>query len=277
MLLAKEHMKYQQYFEKAVSAGRTLYQLGDATVNAVLTDLAARIIAEAPAVIAANEQDLLKMDSNDPKYDRLKLTEERLKGIAAEVLNVAALASPLAEVITEKTLPNLLNLKKVRVPLGVVGVIYEARPNVTVDVFSLCLKTGNVAVLKGGSDAEYSNLSLIKIIHNVLKDHGVDINAAVLLPTEREATAALLDAVGFVDVLIPRGSQALINYVRENSKVPVIETGAGIVHTYFDKSGDKEKAAAIIYNAVTRWIACWCTAGGWTTFILLQQPWQKSR
>jgi len=252
MLLAKEHMKYQQYFEKAVSAGRTLYQLGDATVNAVLTDLAARIIAEAPAVIAANEQDLLKMDSNDPKYDRLKLTEERLKGIAAEVLNVAALASPLAEVITEKTLPNLLNLKKVRVPLGVVGVIYEARPNVTVDVFSLCLKTGNVAVLKGGSDAEYSNLSLIKIIHNVLKDHGVDINAAVLLPTEREATAALLDAVGFVDVLIPRGSQALINYVRENSKVPVIETGAGIVHTYFDKSGDKEKAAAIIYNAKTR-------------------------
>ena len=252
MQLANHHMKYQHYFENALKAGRTLYQLEAAEVNAILIDLAKNIISETPAILAANEKDLQKMSADDPKYDRLKLTAERLQGIAAETRNVAALKSPLAELISQNTLTNGLELSKIRVPLGVIGVIYESRPNVTVDVFSLCFKTGNVAVLKGGSDAEQSNLALIRIIHQVLRAHHVDINAAVLLPVEREATAALLNARGFVDVLIPRGSQSLISYVREHSKVPVIETGAGIVHTYFDLSGDKDKAANIIFNAKTR-------------------------
>ena len=245
-------MKYQHYFENALKAGRTLYQLSPAEINTVLTDLAKSLVTETPAILAANEKDLEKMSADDPKYDRLKLTAERLEAIAGETMNVAALDTPLAEVISENILPNGLELSKIRVPLGVIGVIYEARPNVTVDVFSLCFKTGNVAVLKGGSDAEHSNLALIKIIHEVLSAHQIDTHAAVLLPAEREATAALLNATGFVDVLIPRGSQSLISYVREHSKVPVIETGAGIVHTYFDLSGDKDKAANIILNAKTR-------------------------
>lgn len=245
-------MKYQHYFENALKASRALYKLDEEARNAVLIDLARRIVLHAPAIIAANAKDLEKMRTDDPKYDRLKLTEERLAAIAEETMNVAALTSPLAEVIMHNSLPNGLEISKVRVPLGVVGVIYEARPNVTIDVFSLCFKTGNVAVLKGGSDAASSNLALMEIIHEVLEAHEIDRNAAVLLPVEREATAALLNATGLVDVLIPRGSQALINYVRENSKIPVIETGAGIVHTYFDLSGDKLKAADIIFNAKTR-------------------------
>ncbi|WP_158799623.1 glutamate-5-semialdehyde dehydrogenase [Pedobacter sp. L105] len=245
-------MEYQVYFENAVKASRTLYMLDAAQVNDVLKEVAANLIIHTEVILAANEKDLARMPAEDPKYDRLQLSRERLKGIAEEMINVAALESPLAAVISAKTLPNGLFLSKIRVPLGVIGVIYEARPNVTMDVFSLCFKTGNVAVLKGGSDAEFSNQSLIKVIHEVLERKGIDINAAVLLPPEREATAALLNAKGFVDVLIPRGSQSLINYVRDNSKIPVIETGAGIVHTYFDLSGDKEKGSAIIYNSKTR-------------------------
>lgn len=245
-------MEYQLYFENALKASRTLCRLDQLAVNEILKDLANQVKLFAEDILFANDLDLKKMSAEDPKYDRLKLTRERLNDIAQEILNVAQLESPLAEVIEANTLPNGLHLSKIRVPLGVIGVIYEARPNVTLDVFSLCFKTGNAAVLKGGSDAEFSNQALIKIIHQVLLKHGVDIHVAVLLPSEREATAALLNATGFVDVLIPRGSQALINYVREHSNVPVIETGAGIVHTYFDLSGDQEKGKAIIFNAKTR-------------------------
>jgi glutamate-5-semialdehyde dehydrogenase len=245
-------MNYNIYFENAVKAGRTLHRLDKQKVNAVLNDLALELVQHTDEILAANQLDLDRMPPEDPKYDRLKLTGERLAGIAQEIQNVIALKSPLGEVISADTLPNGLQLSKIRVPLGVVGVIYEARPNVTVDVFSLCFKTGNVAVLKGGSDAEFSNQALIKIIHQVLTAHEIDVNVAVLLPSEREATAALLNAVGLVDVLIPRGSQSLISYVRANSKVPVIETGAGIVHTYFDISGDQEKARNIVFNSKTR-------------------------
>lgn len=245
-------MEYQLYFENALNASRTLCRLDQLAVNEILKDLANHVKLFAEDILFANDLDLKRMSAEDPKYDRLKLTRERLNDIAQEILNVAQLESPLAEVMEANTLPNGLHLSKIRVPLGVIGVIYEARPNVTLDVFSLCFKTGNVAVLKGGSDAEFSNQALIKIIHQVLLKHSVDIHVAVLLPAEREATAALLNATGFVDVLIPRGSQALINYVREHSNVPVIETGAGIVHTYFDLSGDKEKGKAIIFNAKTR-------------------------
>jgi glutamate-5-semialdehyde dehydrogenase len=168
------------------------------------------------------------------------------------MVNVANLESPLGKQLSETHMPNGLSISKVRVPLGVVGVIYEARPNVTFDVFALCFKTGNISILKGGSDADHSNRAIISVIHTVLNKHHIDTNVATLLPAEREATAALLNAIGYVDVLIPRGSQSLINFVRDNSKVPVIETGAGIVHTYFDQSGDLAKGTAIIANAKTR-------------------------
>ncbi|WP_316735682.1 glutamate-5-semialdehyde dehydrogenase [Pedobacter aquatilis] len=245
-------MNYSTYFENAKKAARDLISLSKEKVNEILADLALALVTNAETILQENEKDLAKMPVEDPKYDRLKLTAERIKAIAADIENVVGLTSPLAEVLSEKTLDNGLNLKKVRVPLGVVGVIYEARPNVTADVFSLCFKTGNVAVLKGGSDAEFSNIAITQVIHEVLIKHEINPNVLILLPAERAATEALLNATGFVDVLIPRGSQSLINYVRENSKIPVIETGAGIVHTYFDESGDLEKGKAIILNAKTR-------------------------
>lgn len=245
-------MNYSTYFENAKKATRNLINLSKEKVNVVLSDLAETLVENTSIILQENEKDLAKMPVDDPKYDRLKLTSQRILDIANDIKNVVNLVSPLNEVLSEKNLDNGLNLKKIRVPLGVVGVIYEARPNVTADVFSLCFKTGNVAVLKGGSDAESSNLAIAKVIQKVLEKHGVNPDVLTLLPAEREATEALLNARGFVDVLIPRGSQSLINYVRENSKIPVIETGAGIVHTYFDESGDLEKGKAIILNAKTR-------------------------
>jgi glutamate-5-semialdehyde dehydrogenase len=243
---------YQQYFQAAVAASRKLSQLNSASIILVLNDVAQGLIGHAEEIIAGNRRDLERMDPKDAKYDRLILDEARLQGMADDCKKIAGMNSPLGEIIYSNTLDNALELSKVRVPLGVVGVIYEARPNVTVDVFALCFKTGNVAVLKGGSDAEFSNIALMNVIKGVLKNYNIDENAAVLLPAEREATVALLNARGMVDVLIPRGSQALIDYVREHSKIPVIETGAGIVHTYFDSSGDSIKAREIIFNAKTR-------------------------
>lgn len=245
-------MNYSTYFENAKKATRNLINLSKEIVNVVLSDLAEALIENTASILQENEKDLAKMPVDDPKYDRLKLTAQRILDIANDIKNVGNLISPLNEVLSEKILDNGLNLKKIRVPLGVVGVIYEARPNVTADVFSLCFKTGNVAVLKGGSDAESSNLAIAKVIQKVLEKHEINPDVLTLLPAERAATEALLNARGFVDVLIPRGSQSLINYVRENSKIPVIETGAGIVHTYFDESGDLEKGKAIIFNAKTR-------------------------
>jgi glutamate-5-semialdehyde dehydrogenase len=244
-------MAYKQYFEDALTAARGKV-LAPAVIDKVLLDVAKAAIEQTDFLLQENKKDLDRMDPADPKYDRLTLTAERIKAIAGDVENVAGLNSPLGAVLSDKTLPNGLHISKVRVPLGIVGVIYEARPNVTFDVFALCFKTGNISILKGGSDADNSNRAIIKIIHEVLSAHNIDVNVAILLPVEREATEALLNAVGYVDVLIPRGSQNLINYVRSNSKVPVIETGAGIVHTYFDETGDLDKATAIIDNAKTR-------------------------
>lgn len=245
-------MSYSKYFENAVAAGRHIAGLSPAVINQVLVDVASAAVEQTDFLLTENQKDLDRMDKNDPKYDRLKLTAERIESIASEIRNVAALENPLGEVLSNDILPNGLDLSKVRVPLGVVGVIYEARPNVTFDVFSLCFKTGNVSVLKGGSDADSSNQAIISIIHGVLKQHNIDANAATLLAADRSATEALLNAVGFVDVLIPRGSQSLINFVRQHSKIPVIETGAGIVHTYFDTDGDLQKGRDIIFNAKTR-------------------------
>lgn len=244
-------MNYNQYFENALIAGRKA-TLAPALINQILHDVAAEAIAQTHLILAENQKDLDLMDPEDPKYDRLKLTAARIEAIAGDMINVANLDSPLGKQLSETHMPNGLSITKNRVPLGVVGVIYEARPNVTFDVFALCFKTGNISILKGGSDADHSNRAIVTVIHKVLAKHHIDPNVVTLLPAEREATAALLNAIGFVDVLIPRGSQSLINFVRDNSKVPVIETGAGIVHTYFDESGDLVKGAEIIANAKTR-------------------------
>lgn len=245
-------MDYKHYFENAKQASRSMISLSKETINKVLADLADALVLHTTEILGENEKDLAKMPIEDPKYDRLKLTDQRIADIAGDIKNVVNLVSPLGEILSDKILDNKLQIQKVRIPLGVVGVIYEARPNVTADVFSLCFKTGNVAVLKGGSDAEFSNLAITKVIHGVLSKHQINANVLTLLPAGRAATEALLNARGFVDVLIPRGSQSLINYVRENSKIPVIETGAGIVHTYFDETGDLEKGKVIIFNAKTR-------------------------
>ena len=233
-------------------ASRELALLNDDIINQILNAVADAAIAETPFILSENEKDLARMDKNDPKYDRLKLTEERLKGIAADTRNVATLPSPLGKVLKESVRPNGMKLTKVSVPFGVIGIIYEARPNVSFDVFSLCLKSGNACILKGGSDADCSNRAIISVIHEVLRKFNINPHIVELLPADREATAALLNAVGYVDLIIPRGSSSLIHFVRENAKIPVIETGAGICHTYFDEFGDVNKGAAIIHNAKTR-------------------------
>ncbi|ACF13914.1 gamma-glutamyl phosphate reductase [Chloroherpeton thalassium ATCC 35110] len=241
-----------QELEKVVAASRKAALLEETTINEVLGSLADAALAETAFILEENKKDLARMPKSDPKYDRLMLTEARIEGIANDIRNVAKLPSPLGKILDERDLQSGLHLQKVTVPLGVIGIIYEARPNVTFDVFSLCLKSGNATVLKGGSDAHYSNLAIVSVIHKVLAKHGLDTNTVFLLPSERAAVEIILNATNFVDIIIPRGSQNLINFVREHSKVPVIETGAGIVHTYFDASGDLEKGKAIVFNAKTR-------------------------
>lgn len=233
-------------------ASREIITLTDEAINSLLCALADSIPSHQEAILQANQKDIERMDPADPMVDRLLLNASRLDAIAADIRNVASLPSPLDALLEERVLPNGLNLKKVTVPIGVIGIIYEARPNVTFDVFALCLKSGNATVLKGGSDAMYSNIAIVELIHSVLKQHGINPDTLYLLPAEREAAAIMLNAVGYIDMIIPRGSQKLIDFVRDNAKVPVIETGAGIVHTYFDKSGDLELGKHIIFNAKTR-------------------------
>jgi glutamate-5-semialdehyde dehydrogenase len=243
---------YSAFFLATQRASRALATVVPATIDAVLRDLADALLAHTDFVLAENAKDLARMPTADPRHDRLRLTPERLHGMAQDLRNVAALPSPLGAVLSEQKLANGLHLQKVRVPLGVVGIIYEARPNVTFDSLALCLKTGNACLLKGGSDAAASNAALLEVAGPVLARHGLPLAAATLLPPERAATEAMLLAVGLVDVVIPRGSQGLINYVRQHARVPVIETGAGVVHTYFDETGDLAKGQAIVANAKTR-------------------------
>lgn len=245
-------MSINKGLEQTVRASRSLLSLSDDTTSRILTEAAAELVAHSKQILTANAEDLARMDPANPKYDRLKLTVERIEGIAGDMRNVATLPSPLGKTLSETIRPNGMRIRKVTVPFGVIGVIYEARPNVTFDVFSLCFKSGNACVLKGGSDADSSNRALVNIIHRVLEREGIDPAVCTLLPPDREATTELLNAVGLVDLIIPRGSSSLINFVRDNARIPVIETGAGICHTYFDKEGDKEKGQAIICNAKTR-------------------------
>uniref|UniRef100_UPI00344FDAC3 glutamate-5-semialdehyde dehydrogenase n=1 Tax=Cecembia sp. TaxID=1898110 RepID=UPI00344FDAC3 len=233
-------------------ASRKLSQVGEHQIQDTLDDLVILSQKAIPEILHANQMDLAKMDPGDPKYDRLLLTEDRVMSILEEVKQVKNLPNPLGHALEKKILENGLELLKTSVPLGVLGVIYEARPNVTFDVFCLSLKSGNALVLKGGSDAAHSNKAIMKVIHLALKKNDIPTAAFLLLPPDRKATEALLNAVSVVDIIIPRGSQGLIDYVRENSKVPVIETGAGIVHTYFDETANLEKGKAIIFNAKTR-------------------------
>lgn len=242
----------ENVFQAAKAATRKVAALSDAQRNEVLTAVADAILASVPELLAANAGDLARMDPSNPLYDRLKLTEERLEGIAADMRNVASLPSPLGRTLADRTLPNGLRLRKVSVPFGIIGIIYEARPNVTFDVFSLCFKSGNVSILKGGRDADNSNRAAVALIRRTLASRGIPEAAVSLLPATHEAASELLGAVGYVDLVIPRGGRRLIDFVRDNAKVPCIKTGAGVVNTYFDASGDLEKGIRIVTNAKTR-------------------------
>ena len=242
----------EEIFQASREASIDLALLNNDTINKVLLAVADKAIQETDSILAANAKDLSRMDPTNPMYDRLKLTKERIEGIAGDTRNVATLPSPLGKVLKHTTLPNGLDLKRVSVPFGVIGIVYEARPNVTFDVFSLCLKAGSACILKGGKDADDSNRAIVSLIKEVLKDFGINENAITLLPATHEATGALLHANGYVDLVIPRGSKRLIDFVRQEASVPVIETGAGVCHAYFDKDGDTEKGARIINNAKTR-------------------------
>ena len=242
----------KQLFENTKTASRMLAIISDERRNEILSAVADAICSQKERILAANAKDLCRMDKANPLYDRLQLTPGRLDGIASDMRNVASLPSPLHRVLCERTLPNGMRLKRVSVPFGVIGMIYEARPNVTFDVFSLCFKSGNACVLKGGKDADCSNREEVALIHETLERYGVSPDVVTLLPATHDATAAMLNAVGYIDVCIPRGGRKLIDFVRDNAKVPVIETGAGVVHAYFDEYGDVEMGARIINNAKTR-------------------------
>lgn len=241
-----------QQFILAKKASRTLALIPDASRDNILLAVADAISANESTILAANAKDLSRMDPQNPLYDRLQLTPKRLEDIASDMRHVAALPSPLGRVLKEKTLENGLHLRRVAVPFGVIGMVFEARPNVAFDVFSLCFKSGNACVLKGGRDADDSNKAIVELIKSVLADNGVDTNVIQLLPATHEATAEMLGAVGYIDVCIPRGGRKLIDFVRDNAKVPVIETGAGVVHAYYDQDADIEKGTRIINNAKTR-------------------------
>lgn len=245
-------MSLNETLEAVRLASRKLALLDTKKINEILIAVADAAVENIERILTANVMDLQKMEVSNPKYDRLKLTSERICDIASDIRNVASLPSPLGNVLYEDVRPNGLKIKKVSVPFGVIGVIYEARPNVSFDVFSLCMKSGSACVLKGGSDAYNSNMAIVEIIREVLVKFAVDKNIVTLLPTDRETTTELLHANGYVDLIIPRGSSNLINYVRTEATVPVIETGAGICHTYFDLAGDINKGARIVNNAKTR-------------------------
>jgi glutamate-5-semialdehyde dehydrogenase len=238
--------------EKTLKASRMLNMVSEDAIKTALYDLADEAEKETPHILVENQKDLDRMDSTDPRFDRLKLTAERISGIASDIRNVAGLPNPVGRILTETIRPNGLKITKLSVPFGVIGIIYEARPNVTFDVFSLCLKSGNACVLKGGSDAIFSNTAILQVIRQVLGRHGLPDDVVTLLPAGREETYEMMQANGYIDLIIPRGSQGLIDFVRKNSSIPVIETGAGICHTYFDASGDAKKGADIVFNAKTR-------------------------
>ncbi len=246
------HSKMKEIFERVKKASKSLAMLSDEQRNEILRAVADAIVGQKDRILKANSEDLARMSPDNPLYDRLQLTEKRLDDIAGDMRNVATLPTPLGHITKQKTLPNELRLCRVSVPFGVIGMIYEARPNVTFDVFSLCFKSGNACVLKGGKDADASNRESVALIHEVLERFGISPDVVALLPATHEATGEMLNAVGYVDLCIPRGGRRLIDFVRDTARIPVIETGAGVVNTYFDKDGDLEMGKKIINNAKTR-------------------------
>ncbi len=244
--------QYVSLFADAKKASRAIATLSDEQRSAVLLTLAKLIDENIDEMLSANALDLAKMSPDNPLYDRLKLTSDRLKAIANDTRHVASLPCPVGEVIEHRTLDNGIDLKKIRSPFGVIGVIYEARPNVTFDVFALTFKSANACILKGGHDAESSNLKAIELIHRALAAHDICTATATLMPSTHEATGAMLNAIGYIDLCIPRGGRRLIDFVRANAKIPVIETGAGVVNTYFHVDGDLSMGQRIIANGKTR-------------------------
>jgi len=245
-------MQYRLLFERVAAAGKDLITVAEEQINAMLLSLADETENNVSLLMKENNRDLALIDPSLSGYDRLRLTPERIKSIASDIRNVVGLPSPLGRVMEQRQMPNGLNLSKVSVPFGVIGIIYESRPNVTFDIFSLCIKSGNACILKGGSDARHSNEAIMTLIKKALSDHGLDTSLCELLPADHSATGEMLAARGLIDVIIPRGSKKLIDYVADNAKVPVIETGAGIVHTYLDEDADIRMASAIINNSKTR-------------------------
>lgn len=242
----------EELFLRARQASRSLLGMNAQQRNNAILAVASELEASAGRLLEANGRDLAAMDLSNPLYDRLKLTPERIASIASDMRNVAGLPDPLDRTLDDRTLPNGLRLRKMSVPFGVIGVIYEARPNVTFDVFSLCFKSGSACVLKGGKDADNSNREAERIIRDGLEKAGADPSTVTLLPSTHEAANALLGAIGYVDLVIPRGGRRLIDFVRNNARIPCIETGAGVVHCYFDESGDMAKGRNIVNNAKTR-------------------------
>lgn len=245
-------MQLEQTFKRAKDAGKCLTRISDEQRNQILNAVADAIKYNKERILQANANDLSRMDKSNPLYDRLMLTEKRLEDIAGDMRNVAKLPTPLGHITKERTLPNGLYLRRMSVPFGVVGIIYEARPNVTFDVFSLCFKSGNVCVLKGGRDADESNRMGVAVIQEVLQEYGISQDVVTLLPATHEVTGEMLNAVGYIDLCIPRGGKKLIQFVRDTARIPVIETGAGVVNTYFDETGDLQMGKAIVNNAKTR-------------------------
>lgn len=241
-----------EIFEAAKRASRQIPLLSDQERSAILEKVSNRILDSIPYLLQENARDLERMDQSNPLYDRLQLTEARLMGIADDMRSVSELPCPLDRILEDRTLPNGLRLRKTSVPFGLVGIIYEARPNVTFDVFSICLKSGNACMLKGGRDADFSNRAAVSLIRDVLQENGLDPNVITLLESTHEAASALLAATAYVDLVIPRGSRRLIDFVRDNAKVPCIETGAGVVNMYFDKDADLEIGRRCVMNAKTR-------------------------
>ena len=245
-------MEYESLFKAARQAGTLLAETETERLGRTLMHAAQLLRTHTPRLLEANARDLEAMAPDSPLRDRLRLTPERIAAIADDMEAVAHLPSPQGEELERRTRPNGMTIVKRRVPFGVVGMICEARPNVTADIFSLCIKTGNACVLKGGGDARHSNEAIAALLHEALRSEGIDEHAFTLLPSDHASVGALLNAVGYVDVVIPRGGAGLIRFVRENARVPVIETGAGIVHTYFDRDGDLAKGRAVVCNAKTR-------------------------
>jgi glutamate-5-semialdehyde dehydrogenase len=238
--------------EKAQMAGIDAKRLNNEQKIAFLNDLATILLKNVSLIIAENKKDLDKMEDSNPKKDRLLLNQNRIEDLANSLHDVAKLEDPTGKLLYKTITTNGLEIEKRTVPIGVVGVIYEARPNVTIDVAALCLRSGNAVVLRGGSDAEHTNEILVQLIHQALEKNNLNPAMVQLLPVDRKFVKEMLEAVQFVDIIIPRGSQQLIDFVRSNSKVPTIETGAGVCHTYVESTANLDNAAKIVVNAKTQ-------------------------